>query len=117
MKVTVKTFETGNLYQSVIRPRNYDVLLFGQIINHESDLFAFWHSSQRKDPGLNIAMYTNPKVDKILETAQSTKSMTTSEIEWYKNYCMNISKINPVKTKKSKKKRKLLKLLMKRFHD
>lgn len=69
MKVDVKTFEVGNLNQGVIRPRKYDVLLFGEIINHESDLFAFWHSSQRKDPGLNVAMYTNAKVDKILEDA------------------------------------------------
>ncbi|OGI89776.1 hypothetical protein A2911_00760 [Candidatus Nomurabacteria bacterium RIFCSPLOWO2_01_FULL_40_15] len=69
MRVEVKTFEVGNLNQGVIRPRQYDVLLFGQIINHESDLFAFWHSSQRKDPGLNVAMYTNAKVDKILEDA------------------------------------------------
>ena len=69
MKVDVKVFETGNLNQSVIRPRNYDALLFGQIINNESDLLAFWHSSQRKDPGLNVAMYTNAKVDKILEDA------------------------------------------------
>jgi len=69
IKVDVKTFEVGNLNQSVIRPRNYDALLFGQIINHESDLFAFWHSSQRKDPGFNVAMYTNAKVDKILEDA------------------------------------------------
>lgn len=69
IKVDVKTFEVGNLNQSVIRPRKYDALLFGQIINHESDLFAFWHSSQRKDPGLNVAMYTNAKVDKILEDA------------------------------------------------
>ncbi len=69
MKVDVKTFEIGNLNQSVIRPRKYDALLFGQIINNESDLFAFWHSSQRKDPGLNVAMYTNAKVDKILKDA------------------------------------------------
>ncbi len=69
IRVDVKTFEVGNLNQSVIRPRDYDALLFGQIINHESDLFAFWHSSQRKDPGLNVAMYTNAKVDKILEDA------------------------------------------------
>lgn len=72
MKVEVKTFEVGNLNQSVIRPREYDALLFGQIINHESDLFAFWHSSQRKDPGLNVAIYTNAKVDKILEDAFTT---------------------------------------------
>ena len=69
IKVEVKTFEVGNLNQSVIRPRKYDALLFGQIINNESDLSAFWHSSQRKDPGLNVAMYTNAKVDKILEDA------------------------------------------------
>jgi len=72
MKVDVKTFDTGNLNQGVIRPRKYDILLFGQIINRESDLFAFWHSSQRKDPGLNIATYTNVKVDKILEDAFTT---------------------------------------------
>ncbi len=46
MKVDIKTYEIGNLSQAVISPRKYDVLLFGQIINHESDLFAFWHSSQ-----------------------------------------------------------------------
>jgi peptide/nickel transport system substrate-binding protein len=72
MKVDIKTFEVGNLNQSVIRPRKYDALLFGQIINRESDLFAFWHSSQRKDPGLNVALYTNAKVDKILEDAFTT---------------------------------------------
>ena len=69
IKVEIKIFETGNLNQNVIRPRKYDTLLFGTIINRESDLFAFWHSSQRKDPGLNVAMYTNAKVDKILEDA------------------------------------------------
>ncbi|MDO8660228.1 MAG: ABC transporter substrate-binding protein [Candidatus Parcubacteria bacterium] len=69
IQVDVKTFEIGNLNQTVIRPRKYDALLFGEIINHESDLFAFWHSTQRKDPGLNVAMYTNVKVDKILEEA------------------------------------------------
>jgi peptide/nickel transport system substrate-binding protein len=72
IKVDVKTFEIGNLNQNVIRPRKYDALLFGEIINHESDLFAFWHSTQRKDPGLNVAMYTNAKVDKILEEASTT---------------------------------------------
>jgi peptide/nickel transport system substrate-binding protein len=72
MKVDLKTFEVGNLNQEVIRPRNYDALLFGEIINRESDLYAFWHSSQRKDPGLNVASYTNAKVDKLLEDGAVT---------------------------------------------
>ena len=82
MKVDIKTFEAGNLNQAVIRPRKYDALLFGQIINHESDLYAFWHSSQRKDPGLNVAMYTNVKVDKLLEDA----SITADSVARIKKY-------------------------------
>ena len=82
IKVDIKTFEIGSLNQSVIRPRKYDALLFGEIINHESDLFAFWYSSQRKDPGLNVAMYTNAKVDKILENA----FITTDPIEKAQEY-------------------------------
>ena len=78
----IKTFETGNLNQNVIRPRKYDALLFGEIISNESDLFAFWHSTQRKDPGLNVAMYTNAKVDKILEEA----FVTVDEQERIKKY-------------------------------
>lgn len=72
IKTEIKSFDIGDLNQTVIRPRDYEILLFGQIVNNESDLFAFWHSTQRKDPGLNISMYTNVKTDKILEEAFTT---------------------------------------------
>lgn len=94
MKVNIKTFETGNLNQSVIRPRKYDALLFGQIINNESYLYAFWHSSQRKDPGLNVAMYTNAKVDKILEDAFITVD-EKSRIKKYAQFETEIKKDMP----------------------
>ncbi len=71
-KVDVKTFSSSDLYQNVIRPRKYDVLLFGQQIGRDRDLYAFWHSSQMNAPGLNVAMYANAKVDKVLEDIRST---------------------------------------------
>lgn len=64
-----KVYETGQLNQ-LIRAREYESLFFGQSINHESGFYSFWHSSQKRDPGLNIAMYTNPKVDSLLELIQ-----------------------------------------------
>ncbi len=67
-RVDVKVFEVADLKENVIRPRNYDALLFGEIV---SDPFAFWHSSQRNDPGYNIAMYTSSSADKILEEART----------------------------------------------
>ena len=69
--IEIKIYETGPL-NNIIRSRNYEGLFFGQIVNHESDLFSFWHSSQRNDPGLNIAMYSNKNVDSLLESAQKT---------------------------------------------
>ncbi|MCI0619743.1 ABC transporter substrate-binding protein [Candidatus Wolfebacteria bacterium] len=71
-QVDIKLFETGNLNNEVIRPREYQALLFGQIIGRDLDPFPFWHSSQRNDPGLNIALYTNITTDQILEDIRTT---------------------------------------------
>ena len=71
-QVKVEVFEPGNLTQSVLRSREYDALLFGEIVGTEPDLYAFWHSSQRNDPGLNIANYTNSTVDSLLIKARKT---------------------------------------------
>jgi peptide/nickel transport system substrate-binding protein len=76
-QVTVQIYDQGDLSQNVIRPRKYDALLFGEVIGRELDLFAFWDSSQRNDPGLNIAMYANPTADKILEQLRTTSSDST----------------------------------------
>ncbi|MFH1170226.1 MAG: peptide ABC transporter substrate-binding protein [Candidatus Vogelbacteria bacterium] len=65
--VDLKIFELGALNEVVIRPRDYEALLFGEIVGRNPDLYSFWHSAQRLDPGLNIALYTNTTVDKILD--------------------------------------------------
>ena len=75
--VDVQIYDQGDLSQNVIRPRKYDALLFGEVIGRELDLFAFWDSSQRNDPGLNIALYANPTADKILEQLRTTSSDST----------------------------------------
>lgn len=75
--VNVNIFESGDLQQNIIRERKYDALLFGEIIGREQDLFPFWHSSERFDPGLNIALYANSKVDKLLDSLRKTSD--TSE--------------------------------------
>ncbi len=92
--VTLKVFDTGDLNQNVIRPRNYDALLFGEIVGRELDLFAFWHSSQRNDPGLNIALYTNKDADKLLETARSS-SQPNARMDAYDKFASIVSGETP----------------------
>lgn len=72
--VSVELFDLAQLNQNVIRPRDYDVLLFGQVVSRDGDLYPFWHSSQRNDPGLNVALYTNASVDATLEELRTTLS-------------------------------------------
>jgi len=68
--VEIKNVSRSELQNNYIRPRNYEALLFGEVLNYNPDPFAFWHSSQKKDPGLNLSLYDNAEVDKLLEEAR-----------------------------------------------
>jgi peptide/nickel transport system substrate-binding protein len=70
--VQLEQFEQTDLLQNVIRPREYQTLLFGLEMGRSIDLYPFWHSSQREDPGLNIAGYANIEVDSLLSKARTT---------------------------------------------
>ncbi len=72
VKITIKTVPVENIETEAIKPRTYQMLLFGNILRADSDLFSFWHSSQRFQPGLNLALYENKSVDKLIETARTT---------------------------------------------
>ncbi len=71
-KIEVKILSIAEIQQDYIRPREYQALLFGEILGAEPDPFPFWHSSQKKDPGLNLALYQNNDVDKLLMDARTT---------------------------------------------
>jgi len=89
-QVNLRVFNASDLYQNVIRTRKYDSLLFGELIGKDQDLYAFWHSSQIKAPGLNIALYTNSKVDKLLEDIRTTNDDVTRTMK-YAQFEDNIS--------------------------
>ncbi len=74
ISIEKKTYQ--ELESSVIRPRSFDMLLFGQVYGYEPDPFAFWHSSQVKDPGLNITYFSDKKADMLLEDIRKTNDMS-----------------------------------------
>ncbi len=66
----IKKFDLSTFRQDYLESRNYEILLFGKVTGLIADPYPFWHSSQKKDPGLNLALYENREVDKILEEAR-----------------------------------------------
>jgi peptide/nickel transport system substrate-binding protein len=69
-KIEVKILNIAEIQQDYIRPREYQALLFGEVLGAEPDPFPFWHSSQKRDPGLNLALYDNANADKLLMEAR-----------------------------------------------
>lgn len=80
-EVTFEFYEQSDLVQTIIRPRDYQALLFGMDIGRSLDLYPFWHSSSREDPGLNVSLYANINVDGLvndIRTASSTEARDES---------------------------------------
>jgi len=69
------TAPATSINASVIKPREYDAFLFGEVLAPDADPYPFWHSSQMTS-GLNLAMYSNRRVDELLEKARLAASAT-----------------------------------------
>lgn len=70
-EVKIEILEISELKQR-IKNRDYESLLFGEVLGNLPDPFPFWHSSQIVDPGLNLSGYENKELDKLLEKARKT---------------------------------------------
>lgn len=69
-KVDIVTLPIEEIRETAIKNRDYDALLFGNILGTPGDMYAFWHSSQRFFPGQNLSLYANKSVDSCLEAAR-----------------------------------------------
>lgn len=92
--INISIFEIGDFEQDVLRPRKYEAILFGEVFGFDPDPFAFWHSSQRNDPGLNIALYTNPRADTLLEQARKQIDRAERE-ETYREFQRVVAQEHP----------------------
>lgn len=72
VKTTIQTIGSNQIVKDILRDRNYEVLLYGEIVGADPDPYPFWHSSQITYPGLNLALFINRTADKLLEDARAT---------------------------------------------
>lgn len=69
---SITAVPASEIHRTVIKPREYEALLYGQLLAADSDPYPFWHSSQIQDPGLNLAMLADRDADNAIEAAQKT---------------------------------------------
>ncbi len=71
-QVEVKTVDPTRIEVDTIGPRQYEALLFGQRLTADSDPYAYWHSTQQRDPGFALAIFFNKNLDKDLDDGHKT---------------------------------------------
>ena len=70
IKITLSIETPSVLEEKYIRPRNFELLLFSENVGADPDPYAFWHSTQRRDPGLNFTTFANAQADRLLIDAR-----------------------------------------------
>lgn len=86
IKVSITNLTVTDIQQNYLKPREYQAILFGQeYYGNDPDPYFFWHSSNKKDPGRNIALYENDKVDELLDKTRQLQNVEERK-EKYKEF-------------------------------
>ena len=74
----------GERAADTIKNRDFEVLLYGESVGADPDIFAFWHSTQIGAKGLNLAAFKNLEVDTLLTDARNTTNIEERKIKYQK---------------------------------
>lgn len=91
---TFEFYGQSDLVQTVIRPRDYQALLFGIDLGRSLDFYPFWHSGSREDPGLNVSLYANITVDRLVSELRTSTS-TEQRNQLLQQFTAEIDKDKP----------------------
>lgn len=85
VRVNLNIIEANQIQKEVISPRAFEALLFGEILGADPDLYAFWHSSQVAEKGLNLSDFANSQADELLEKIRKEDDMG-KKAEYYSQF-------------------------------
>lgn len=93
VKTEIEIIAKNKIISDIINPRNYQALIFGEII--KNDPYPFWHSSQAQSPGTNLAIWSNREVDKLLEEGRLATDIKIKD-QRYKDFQTILVEESPV---------------------
>ena len=92
--VEIQTQGAGSIQQTVVGPREYEILLYGEVLSIDPDPYAFWHSTQTRNPGLNLSLFKDADVDKLLEEARRTLNFEERQTKYFE-FQQKFIELNP----------------------
>ena len=81
VQLTISPMSPEDMQKGPLKTRNYEMAVFGNVLKGNPDIFAFWHSSQKFYPGLNLSLYDNKTVDMILTKLQKAEQPDKTQLK------------------------------------
>ena len=71
VKVEIRQVSPNDMLESVIKPRDFEVFIYGQEVGRDPDRYVYWHSTQKDYPSLNISGFEQVRADRALEEGRN----------------------------------------------
>lgn len=82
IKTNLRFVDPLDIRKNILQTRDYEIFLYAQAIGGDPDPYPFWHSSQNEYPGLNLAIFANKEVDKLLEEARAINDTELRKLKY-----------------------------------
>ena len=70
IQANLERVPADGIVNGAIKNREYQAVLFGNVMNPPGDLYSFWHSNERFHPGLNLSLYSGREADRLIENVR-----------------------------------------------
>ncbi len=78
-------FAQPEILQTVyLNNKNYDLLLIGESLGINLDLYPYWHSSQKTKNGFNFSEFEDSEIDQLLEEIRNMKTQKEKKEKFIK---------------------------------
>ena len=69
----IQEHEKSDMEANVLKPRDYDALLYAHQMRFEPNLLPLWHGDEKNDPGMNYALFDDEKMNNSLKSLLTQK--------------------------------------------
>lgn len=76
------TLQPSMYFQITLQTRGYDAVVHGISIGVDPDVYAYWHSSQVGDGGMNLSNYKSSVADKALEAGRTRQDEAQRNLKY-----------------------------------
>ncbi len=77
VELKIQEHQKSDLEANIIKPRDYDALLYAHQMRFEPNLLPLWHGAEKDDPGVNYALFDDKQMNDYLEALVAEKNDDT----------------------------------------